>query len=258
MKTKNAPTNERQLLECARSAPLLNRTLTARIAPKLLPACLLRSLCFLLLSISIFANDTNAFLNSWLAAQSNLKTWSADFTQTRILKTLKQPLRSQGHLIFAAPNNFRWQLGDPPQTIAMRDADDMTVIYPKLKRAERYPLGGAGNEPWRDALALMDAGFPTSSAELNKQFKILSLEFTNGIAQIAMEPRSGMAKKFMSQVQLSIRTNDFSMAANQLQFSDGSILRNDFTNAVKNPELPIGAFTTNLPSNFTLVEPLKK
>jgi outer membrane lipoprotein-sorting protein len=219
---------------------------------------ILRLLCLLLLSFSSLAEDTNAFVNSWLSAQSNLKTWTADFAQTRSLKTLKQPLRAQGHLIFASPNNFRWQLGDPAQTIAIRNSNEMTVIYPKLKRAERYPLAGAGNEPWRDALALMDAGFPSSKAELESRFKIVSLHFTNDIAQLTMEPRSAMAKKFMSEVQLSLRTNDFSMAANQLQFSDGSILRNDFTNAVKNPSLPEDAFKSDVPSDYTVVEPLKK
>jgi hypothetical protein len=134
----------------------------------------------------------------------------------------------------------------------------MTVIYPKLNRAERYPLGGAGNEPWRDALALMDAGFPTSAAELESRFKILSLRMTNDFAQITMEPRSAMAKKFMSQVQLELRTNDFAMTANQLQFADRSILRNDFTNAVKNPALAADAFNPNVPADFSVIEPLKK
>ena len=219
---------------------------------------ILRSLCFLLIAFSVCAADTNAFINNWLAAQSNLKTWTADFTQTRTLKTLKQPLRSQGHLIFAAPNNFRWQLGEPAQTIAIRNSNEMSVVYPKLKRAERYPLAGAGNEPWRDALALMDAGFPTSRAELDNRFKLVSLQFTNDLAQITMEPRSAMAKKFMSEVQLSLRTNDFSMTANQLQFSDGSILRNDFTNAVKNPSLDTNAFDAKVPADYTVVEPMKK
>jgi outer membrane lipoprotein-sorting protein len=218
----------------------------------------LRSLCFLLFSFSAFAADTNDFLKNWLAAQSTLKTWTADFAQTRTLKTLKQPLRSQGHLTFAAPNNFRWQLGDPVQTIAIRNSDEMSVIYPKLKRAERYPLTGAGNEPWRDALALMDAGFPSSAAELEARFKLLSLQFTNGLAQIRMEPRSAMAKKFMSEVQLTLRTNDFAMLANQLQFTDGSILRNDFANAVKNPTLDANAFKSDVPADFTVVEPMKK
>lgn len=219
----------------------------------------LRIVFLLLLTLRFdLAEDTNAFLNSWLAAQSNLKTWTADFTQTRTLKTLRQPLRSQGRLVFAAPNNFRWQLGDPAQTIAVRDENEMSVIYPKLKRVERYSLGGAGNEPWRDALALMDAGFPTSKAELENRFHLTSLRFTNDVAQITMEPRSAMAKKFMSDVQLVLRTNDFSMIANQLQFSDGSILRNDFTNAVKNPALAADAFKANVPVDYMVVEPMKK
>jgi outer membrane lipoprotein-sorting protein len=250
--------NLRQPLECVRLAAAFHWRHNTSIAPNSYRATLLRSLCFLLLSFPVFAHDTNAFLNSWLAAQSNLKTWTADFSQTRSLKTLKQPLRSQGHLVFAAPNNFRWQLGDPAQTIAIRDSNEMTVIYPRLKRAERYPLGGAGNEPWRDALALMDAGFPTSKSELESRFKILSLHFTNDIAQLTMEPRSALAKKFMSEVQLFLHTKDFSMTANQIQFSDGSILRNDFTNAVKNPTLPPEAFKANLPPDYTIVEPMKK
>ena len=219
---------------------------------------IIRSLCFLLFSLCAMAADTNAFITQWLAAQSTLKTWTADFTQTRMLKTLKQPLKSQGRLVFAAPNNFRWQLGDPAQTVAIRNSNEMTVLYPKLKRAERYPLTGAGNEPWRDALALMDAGFPGSATELESRFKLLSLRFTNDLAQVTLEPRSAMAKKFMSEVQLSLRTNDFSMTANQLQFSDGSILRNDFTNAVKNPSLPPEAFDANIPAFYTVVEPMKK
>lgn len=220
----------------------------------------LRSLCFFLLSFSAYAAEirTNDFITNWLGAQSTLKTWTADFTQTRTLKTLKQPLRSQGRLIFAAPNNFRWELGDPAQTVAIRNSNEMSVIYPKLKRAERYPLTGAGNEPWRDALALMDAGFPSSAAELESRFKLLSLQFTNNLAQIRMEPRSAMAKKFMSEVQLTLRTNDFAMLANQLQFADGSILRNDFTNTVKNPELDPNAFKAEIPADFTIVEPMKK
>jgi outer membrane lipoprotein-sorting protein len=197
-------------------------------------------------------------VDDWLAAQSKLKTWTADFTQTRTLTTLKKPLLSKGRLLFAAPNNFRWQLGDPAQTIAVRNADAMTVLYPRLKTAERYPLSGAGNEPWRDALALMDAGFPSSRTELDARFKLLSLATTNGLHHVVMEPKSGMAKKFMSQVQLFLRAEDFAMTANQLQFADGSTLRNDFKNAVVNPTLPTNAFTAEIGADYTVTEPLKK
>jgi len=219
----------------------------------------MKTLIFIfLVSLPAFAAETNDVLNSWLAAQANLKTWTADFTQTRTLKTLKQPLLSKGHLTFEAPNRFRWELGNPAQTIAIRTTNELLVIYPRLKRAERYPLGGAGNEPWRDALALMDAGFPSNRAELESRFKLLSLSNTGAVARIVLEPRAAMAKRFMSEVQIFLRTNDFSMAANQLQFADGSILRNDFTNAVANPSVLPNAFAADIPADYEVVEPMKK
>jgi outer membrane lipoprotein-sorting protein len=82
----------------------------------------------LLGAISANALDTNAVVSGWLKAQAGLKTWEADFTQTRTLRTLKQPLVSAGHVWFAMPNQFRWELGNPAQTIAVRDAQQMLVI----------------------------------------------------------------------------------------------------------------------------------
>ncbi len=204
------------------------------------------------------AADTHSLLDSWLGAQARLKSWSADFTQTRTLKTLRQPLTSAGRLTFAAPNSFRWELGTPAQTIAIRHGDEMTVIYPRLKRAERYPLSGAGHEPWRDALALMDAGFASSRAELEERFNVLSLSMTNGLAAIALEPRSPGARRFMARVEIFFRTNDFAMSANQLQFADGSTLRNDFTGAAANAETATNAFAVEIPGDFAIVEPMKK
>jgi outer membrane lipoprotein-sorting protein len=218
-------------------------------------------ICILIFALTLartFGADTNEFLNSWFAAQSQLKTWSADFTQTRALTALKDPQRTLGHLQFQAPNNFRWELGQPPQTIAVRNSNEMVVVYPRLKRAERYPLGGAGNQPWQDALALMDAGFPTSRAELESKFKLLSITSTGEATRIVMEPKSATARKFMSEVRLFLRTNDFSMTANELKFADGSSFRNDFTNGLKNPAIPTNTFSTAVPVDFKVVEPMKQ
>src|SRR5437870_3147210 len=117
------------------------------------------------------AADTNAVLYAWFAAQTNLHTWTADFTQTRTLRTLTQPLVATGHVWFATPNRFRWELGSPAQTIALRHADEMFVIYPMLKRAERYPLTGHESGQWRDMLSLLEAGFPHSRADLDSRFR---------------------------------------------------------------------------------------
>ena len=103
-------------------------------------------------------------------------TWSADFVQTRALKTLTQPLVASGHISFAMPNDFRWELGQPAQTIALRHGDEMFVIYPRLKRAERYPLGAGTPAEWRDTMSLLQAGFPHDRKEFEAQFQILSLD----------------------------------------------------------------------------------
>ena len=65
------------------------------------------------------AADTNAVLDGWFAAQKNLRSWSADFVQTRMFKTLTQPLTATGHVDFAMPDEFRWELGKPARTIAV-------------------------------------------------------------------------------------------------------------------------------------------
>jgi len=76
---------------------------------------ILRQLFFALGIVSalqtVRADETNSVLDAWFAAQTNVHTGSADFVQTRVLKTLTRSLVAGGHISFAAPNDFRWELG---------------------------------------------------------------------------------------------------------------------------------------------------
>src|SRR6185436_2020288 len=129
------------------------------------------------------AANLNASLTAWLSAQTNIQTWSADFTQTRTLKSLTQPLTGAGRVWFAAPNRFRWELGNPAQTIAVRQPQQMLVIYPRLKRAERYPLD-ASSGAWREMLSLLEAGFPRSQEEVESRFRIVSQSTSNEVHEL--------------------------------------------------------------------------
>src|SRR5262249_43732052 len=106
-----------------------------------------------------------------------------------------QPLTATGRVWFAEPNRFHWELGNPPQTIAVRATDQMLVIYPRLKRVERYPLTGNQTGEWRDALALLESGFPRSEAEIHSRFKILSQAVTNQTCELTLQPKSVAARK---------------------------------------------------------------
>ena len=197
-------------------------------------------------------------LDQWIAAQSQFKTWFADAIQTRTLKTLSEPLVSTGKVWVAMPDRFRWELGHPAQTIALRQPDYLFLIYPRLKRVEKYSLMDKQPGPLRDALALLEASFPRSRADLESRFRVLSVSDSNAIAQVALQPRSSSARKFMTEIQVGFRTNDFSPAFTELRFSDGSSMRNDFSQGALNAPLPENLFELKLEPGFTVVEPMGK
>ena len=196
-------------------------------------------------------------VSAWLAAQTNIQSWSADFVQTRTLKSLVQPQSKPGHVWFAAPNRFRWELGNPPQTIAARATQELLLIYPKLKRVEQFPLSGDQTGPWRDALALLEAGFPRSASELETQYNIVLQEVKDGTGQLVLQPKSASARRMIPKIEIDFDTKDYSLRSTELQFADGSSMRNDFKNAVQNPKLEADMFSPPIPNDYKVVEPLK-
>jgi outer membrane lipoprotein-sorting protein len=204
------------------------------------------------------ASDTSGLLDQWLAAQTNFHTWSADAIQTRCFTTLAQPLVSTGRVWVAVPDHFRWEVGQPPQTIALRQPDQLFLIYPRLKRIEKYPLNDKQPGLWKEALALLEASFPRSRAELESRFRVMSVTLTNSLGQIELQPKSAAARKFMAGIRVSVRTNDFSLAATEMSFSDGSSMRNDFSNVQSNAPLPEGIFDAKVEKGYTVVEPLRQ
>ena len=204
------------------------------------------------------ASPAEAKLDQWLAAQTNVHTWSADVIQTRRLKALTAPLLAQGKVWFSEPNFFRWELGSPPQTIAVRQPDQMLVIYPNLRRLEKYPLTGNQLGPMRDALTLFEAGFPRSRADIDSKFKILSQTESNGIYILQLEPKSTAARRIMPMIRIGFSTQTYGLQMTELQFADESTLRTDFTNSVINGPLDQKIFTPEVSPDFKVIEPMRR
>lgn len=203
------------------------------------------------------AADTNAVLRNWFSAQEKVQAWSADFVQTRTFKTLKNPLTAPGHIYFLAPTDFRWELGRPAQTIALRRGDEMYVIYPLLKRAERYSMGADAPRQLHDTLSLLQAGLPHSRKEFDAQFRVLELGETNGTWQLRLQPKSAGARQMLPEMRIGLLTSDFSLASTELVFVDGSTMRNDFTNGIVNPSIDKELFGWKPPDDFKVTDPMK-
>jgi outer membrane lipoprotein-sorting protein len=216
-------------------------------------------LCFLLLlaASTSRAADYDAQFNKWFEVQTNLQSWSGDFTQTRHLTVLNQPLVSTGK-VWVKRGEFRWELGQPAQTIVLRRPDQLLIIYPRLKRAEKYPLDAVPSGPMKDALALLDASLPRDRASMEEHFRLVSAVQTNSVLQMTLQPRSEAARKMIGQVIIGFHTNDYIIAFTEMKFADGSRLQNTFTNIVLNQPLAPDLFDATLPADYTVSEPLKQ
>lgn len=208
-----------------------------------------------LMALRTPAQSADEALQTWLGSQTQLNSWTADFTQTRHLAALTQPLSAPGRVWFEAPDRFRWELGQPARSVALRDGEDLLVLSPALKRAERYSLGGTARGPVKDALALLDTGFPRDAATFRARFDVLGLTATNATWIFRLRPRLAATRQLLPALSLEIRTNDMALVATELRFTDGSRLRNDFTNAVRNPSIAADRFSTALDASWTLSNP---
>jgi len=200
---------------------------------------------------------TEAQFNKWFEVQTNIQSWSGDFIQTRTLKVLNQPLVSTGK-VWVEPGKFRWELGQPVQTIVLREPDQLLIVYPRFKREEKYPIGAIPSGPIKDALALLDATLPRDRATMEQNFRLLSASETNSILQMTLQPRSESARQFISEIVIGFHTNNLIIAATEMKFADGSSLRNDFTNVAVNQPIGPNRFEEKMPPDYTVVEPLKQ
>ena len=206
-------------------------------------------------STAIHAADTPANLDAWFNQQSRIVSWQADVIQTRSLRSVSQPLTNSGRIWFQAPNSFRWELGSPARTVATRQGNQLLLLYPAFERAELYSLGPNSRGPWRDSLALLEAGFPRSRDQLLASFELLTTETNGPNLQVTLQPKATAARRWMPRVHVTLALQDLALVATELVFADGSQLRNTFANPTLNPSLDPSLFSTAVPKGYQLTQP---
>ncbi len=204
------------------------------------------------------AGATTDLLDKWLERQAQIRAWSADVVQHRKLKSLVHPLTSEGRVWFRQPNQFRWQLGDPPRTIAVRSAEELMVIYPKLRQAERYPVSGISDPAWKQVLTLLEVGFPSTKEAFYSRYKIVSANQVDKTLHFELQPLASAARRLLEKIRLEVSAQEFHLLATELVFPDGSIMRNQFSQHRLNPSLDDALFRFDIDEDYQVVEPLKR
>ena len=174
------------------------------------------------------ADASDQALDRWLEQQAGIHTWSADVLQTRALPSLSRPLETRGRVWFAVPNRFRWQLGEPARTVAVRTADELMVVYPRLQQIERYPFSDDLDPEWKQVLALLDVGLPSDAPAFYASYEVLKTESLDGAWLFHLRPASAAARRMLDAVRIQVAQTDYRLLATELVFPDGSTMRNEF------------------------------
>jgi len=105
---------------------------------------------------------------------------------------------------------------------------------------------------------MLEAGFPRSRGEMEARLKIVSQMVTDNRCELVLQPKSAAARKMMPQIKIIFGTDDFMLRATELEFADGSTMRNDFANAKLNPTIDESLFAPQISSDYKIIEPLKQ
>ena len=224
-----------------------------RCPPRFLPVRLAQSiassLAVLVAGGLLFASPQPSgsdlkFLKQWIAKQADIRTVSADFTQTRTLHTLRSPLVSSGRLWFMAPDWFRWELGDPPKTIIIGTPKGVTVIQPGKKRATRNASAGPGGLPDSGPLGMMRLPGGGSFEEFQRKVQVLAFDSSKTSCHLEMLPRD--AARGLSAIKLEFDTATGDWISLEILTREGSSIRNAFSNVRVNPKLEKQLFEYDL------------
>lgn len=209
-------------------------------------------------AMALAASEGDAFLARWLAAQNRLTSWSADLVQIRHLATLTRPLSTPGRVWFVAPDRFRWELGRPAKSVAIRDGATLWILSPSLRRAEKYSMEGAAAGPGRDMLALLDSGFPRDIDAFRRRFEVTDAAETNGVWRFSLQPRSETARRMAPGMTIEIGAHDDALRATEIRFADGSRLRTEFAAARAGDTMDPQLFSPGMDATWKITEPITR
>jgi len=186
-------------------------------------------------------------LRAMIALQKSIHTLSADFTQSRSLKTLRDPLISHGKLWIQPQQFFRWELGTPPKTIVIGTPTEITVIQPFKKTAsKKIRSSSIGGTDTSEAFGMMSLPGNGDFDDFQREVRILRTENSAGIFHVEFIPKNTEQVRGLTAIRLDFNSQTGQWIRLEFLTRDGSSIRNDFTDIKTNQKLDPHLFGYNL------------
>jgi outer membrane lipoprotein-sorting protein len=116
-------------------------------------------------------------------------------------------------------------------------------------------LTGGKDGPWRNSLTLLEAGFPQRQGQLEQQFQVLATESQGSNTLVRLRPKSAKARRWVTGIRVTLSSDELNLLATELDFADGSQLRNEFHGAVINANISPNQLHAEIPEGYTVTQP---
>lgn len=208
--------------------------------------CAARALaaCVALSPLPVLADAASGetVIRRWIAGQKDVKSLSITFRQERELKGLKKPVMATGQIWLDRESRMRWQIGDPPKTIAVYQEKEVKVLHPGKKLLERRVLGAdAGNQSEMEK-AFLESGIPDSLQDFQRFFRILDSTEEGSLDRVKLEVKDSRAQTALTGMDFLIDRPSNLLAGYDVSFRDGSSIRTRFLQVKKNAAFEAGLF----------------
>ena len=184
-----------------------------------------------------------SLLENSFQVQKKIRSISAEFIQTRALKTLKSPIAIKGRFWFEAPDMFRWELGEPAKSIVIGSQKGVSIIQPAKKRVEKIDFThSAQSQGAPDFLRMMNMLSSRSVENLQNEMNILSLKNTGSNCRLEMLPKDPQMAKGLTSLVLDFDQSTGYWIAFEVVTREGSSMRTEFRNVQLNAKLDTQIF----------------
>lgn len=185
-------------------------------------------------------------VEKWLSTNTGIRSVRIDFTQTRKMKALNVPITQDGTLwLDYVGHQFRWQIGDPPNTIVVSLGENVLIIRTPGKKYE-VRKAGTGDAP---AMAAMAKGFPRTLEDFKARYQVLETRPEANTQRIVTRPL-GEGGRGVRTFTFVVAASHFRLLGIEIDLEDGSSVQTVFRKVEPNvpvtPELfrpPVDGYT---------------
>jgi len=164
------------------------------------------------------------FFRDWIAAQKKAPDLRVEFTITKTMPALKEPVKLVGRFWSYADGRFRWETGRPATSILVYDGATMQSWEAAENHWRKLDPKSRGMRLWMDFLG----GQKLTEADLLKDFLITAPAAGKSLASVTLEPRSARVKRDVPGIDLKFNLGERRLVQMFIRQGDGGSQQMDF------------------------------